>query len=96
MVHRESVSARGNNRMELLSVNVSLPTTVRHARRVVTTGIFKKPVRGSVMLRKIGGRRALCRSSPRQPVGTAHLENGLETVEREEPSSFEPSRLRFV
>ena len=53
MVHRESVSARGNNRMELLSVNVSLPTTVRHARRVVTTGIFKKPVRGSVMLRTL-------------------------------------------
>ena len=51
MVHREPVSARGNNTMKLLSVNVSLPKKVRHARREVTTGIFKKPVRGSVMLR---------------------------------------------
>ena len=51
MVHRESVSARGNNTMKLLSVNVSLPKKGRHARREVTKGILKKPVRGSVMLR---------------------------------------------
>jgi hypothetical protein len=34
--------------------------------------------------------------SPRKTVGTAHLENGLETVGRKEDSAFEPSRLRFV
>ena len=51
MVHRESMSARGSNTMKLLSVNVSLPKKVRHARREVTTGIFKKPVKGSIMLR---------------------------------------------
>ncbi|MDQ3910821.1 MAG: MOSC domain-containing protein [Actinomycetota bacterium] len=37
--------------MKLVSVNVSLPKRGRHARREVATGIFKKPVRGSVMLR---------------------------------------------
>src|SRR3954464_7832943 len=51
MVHRESVSARGNNTMKLLSVNVSLPDKGRHACREVTKGILTKPPRGSVMLR---------------------------------------------
>lgn len=37
--------------MKLLSVNVSPPKKGRHARRDVTTGRSKKPVRGSVMLR---------------------------------------------
>jgi MOSC domain-containing protein YiiM len=37
--------------MKVLSVNVSLPKKARHAHREAPTGIFKKPVRGSVMLR---------------------------------------------
>jgi MOSC domain-containing protein YiiM len=37
--------------MKLLSVNVSQPKKARHAHGEVTAGIFKKPVRGSVMLR---------------------------------------------
>jgi MOSC domain-containing protein YiiM len=37
--------------MKLLSVNVSPTKKGRHARRDVTTGSSKKPVRGSVMLR---------------------------------------------
>jgi MOSC domain-containing protein YiiM len=51
MVHREPVSARVNNTMNLLSVNVSLPNKGRHARREVTKRILTKPPRGSVMLR---------------------------------------------
>jgi MOSC domain-containing protein YiiM len=39
--------------MKLLSVNVSLPTEVPHGRGMVSTGIFKKPVRGRVMLRTL-------------------------------------------
>jgi MOSC domain-containing protein YiiM len=39
--------------MELLSVNVSLPTEIPHGRGTVSTGIFKKPVRGRVMLRAL-------------------------------------------
>lgn len=37
--------------MKLLSVNISQPKKGRHARRDVTTGRSKKPVKGSVMLR---------------------------------------------
>ena len=37
--------------MKLLSVNVSLPKEVPHERGTVSTGIFKKPVAGRVMLR---------------------------------------------
>lgn len=39
--------------MQLLSVNVSLPKEVQHKRETVLTGIFKKPVQGRVMLRKL-------------------------------------------
>jgi MOSC domain-containing protein YiiM len=42
-----------SHRMKLLSVNVSLPTEVPHGRGMVSTGIFKKPVRGRVMLRTL-------------------------------------------
>jgi len=38
--------------MKLLSVNVSLPREVPHGRKTVSTGIFKEPVEGRVMLRK--------------------------------------------
>ena len=37
--------------MKLLSVNVSLPKEITHNDRTVTTGIFKEPVGGRVMLR---------------------------------------------
>ena len=37
--------------MKLLSVNVSLPKEVPHGRETVSTGIFKEPVAGRVMLR---------------------------------------------
>ena len=37
--------------MKLLSVNVSLPKEVPHGREAVSTGIFKEPVAGRVMLR---------------------------------------------
>ena len=37
--------------MKLLSVNVSLPEEVSHERKTVSTGIFKDPVDGRVMLR---------------------------------------------
>ena len=39
--------------MELISVNVSLPQTVNFKGKPVATGIFKKPVSGRVMLRKL-------------------------------------------
>jgi MOSC domain-containing protein YiiM len=39
--------------MKLISVNVSLPQTVMHQGKSVTTGIFKKPVSGRVMLHKL-------------------------------------------
>jgi MOSC domain-containing protein YiiM len=39
--------------MKLLSVNVGLPREVTWRGRTVTTGIFKKPVEGSVMLRTL-------------------------------------------
>lgn len=39
--------------MKLLSVNVSLPREVLHERKTVSTGIFKEPVEGRVMLRTL-------------------------------------------
>jgi len=39
--------------MKIVSVNVSLPRTVRWKNRDVTTGIFKEPVQGRVMARKL-------------------------------------------
>lgn len=38
--------------MELLSVNVGLPQVVPYKNKTATTGIFKKPVQGRVMLRR--------------------------------------------
>lgn len=38
---------------KLLSVNVSLPKEVTYSGRAITTGIFKEPVAGRVMLRKL-------------------------------------------
>jgi MOSC domain-containing protein YiiM len=40
--------------MRLLSVDVSVPRAVQHPSQVVTTGIFKEPVRGPVKLREDG------------------------------------------
>ena len=39
--------------MQLLSVNVSLPKEVTHERRSVSTGIFKEPVGGRIMVRTL-------------------------------------------
>src|SRR4051812_36083991 len=39
-------------KMKLVSVNVSQPKTVSHRGRSVTTGIFKTPVSGRVMVRR--------------------------------------------
>ena len=39
--------------MKLKSVNVSMPKDVAHNGKVVTTGIFKEPVEGRVMLRRL-------------------------------------------
>ena len=39
--------------MKILSVNVGLPREVLFRGEVVTTGIFKEPVEGPVMLRKL-------------------------------------------
>ncbi|HEU4824433.1 MAG TPA: hypothetical protein VFS97_13495 [Nitrososphaeraceae archaeon] len=39
--------------MRLLSVNVGLPRQVVFNRQVVTTSIFKDPVKGPIMLRKL-------------------------------------------
>ena len=39
--------------MRLLSLNVGLPRQVRFQGELVTTGIFKEPVQGSVRLRKL-------------------------------------------
>ena len=36
--------------MKLLSINVSPPKDVMHGSETVTTGIFKEPVEGRVML----------------------------------------------
>ena len=39
--------------MKLLSVNVSLPKEVPYMDKTTTTGIFKEPVSGRVMLRTL-------------------------------------------
>lgn len=39
--------------MRLLSVNVSPPREVAHSRKTVSTGIFKEPLVGRVMLRRL-------------------------------------------
>ncbi|MDA2921524.1 MOSC domain-containing protein, partial [Desulfobacterota bacterium AH_259_B03_O07] len=39
--------------MKLISVNVGLPREVMWKGRKVTTGIFKEPVEGRVMVRKL-------------------------------------------
>ena len=39
--------------MELLAVSVSLPKEVPHEGRTVRTGIFKEPVPGRVMVRRL-------------------------------------------
>jgi len=42
-----------NRRVKLLSVNVSQPTEIAHGRGTVSTGIFKEPVAGRIMLRAL-------------------------------------------
>src|SRR5215469_9931792 len=39
--------------MKILSVNVGLPREVLSGKDIVTTGIFKEPVKGPVKLRKL-------------------------------------------
>ncbi|MCE2510728.1 MAG: MOSC domain-containing protein [Alphaproteobacteria bacterium] len=39
--------------MKLLSVNVSLPKTIEYQGRSITTGIFKEPVQGRVLVRAL-------------------------------------------
>jgi hypothetical protein len=36
--------------MKLVSVNVSLPKTVEHEGRMVSTGIYNEPVAGRIMV----------------------------------------------
>jgi ferredoxin-NADP reductase/MOSC domain-containing protein YiiM len=43
----------GEEAMNLVSVNVGMPKTVEHLGRKVNTGIFKSPVDGRVMVRKL-------------------------------------------
>jgi MOSC domain-containing protein YiiM len=42
-----------SRRVKLLSVNVSQPTEIAHGRGTVSTGIFKEPVAGRIMLRAL-------------------------------------------
>jgi ferredoxin-NADP reductase/MOSC domain-containing protein YiiM/ferredoxin len=44
---------QGGRARKLVSVNVSMPRTVTHEGRHVTTGIFKEPVAARVMVRKL-------------------------------------------
>jgi MOSC domain-containing protein YiiM len=44
---------KGVLRMKLLSVNVGLPTEIPYRDKTITTGIFKEPVRGRIMLRTL-------------------------------------------
>jgi len=39
--------------MKILSLNVGLPREVAWQNKIVTTGIFKEPVKGPVMLRRL-------------------------------------------
>ena len=39
--------------MKIISVNVSMPKTVDHEGRKVSTGIYKEPVDGRIMIRKL-------------------------------------------
>ena len=39
--------------MSLLSVNISMPRDIEHENKAVTTGIFKAPVDGRIMLRRL-------------------------------------------
>jgi MOSC domain-containing protein YiiM len=54
LVHPKSdIGKPGSLEMKIVSVNVSLPRTVRWKNRDVTTGIFKEPVQGRVIARKL-------------------------------------------
>ena len=46
-------SRRDGRTMKLVSVNVGLPREVTWYGRIVTTGIFKEPVKGRIMLRQL-------------------------------------------
>ena len=39
--------------LKLLSVNVSLPKEIEHKGKTVSTGIFKEPIEGRVMVRTL-------------------------------------------
>jgi len=45
------IGHEGGHAMKLLPVNVSLPKEVPYMNKTTTTGIFKEPVSGRVMLR---------------------------------------------
>jgi len=38
--------------MKLLSTNVSLPTDIEHGEKIISTGIFKKPIAGKIYVSK--------------------------------------------
>ena len=40
--------------MRLVSVNISKPVEIEYRGRMIRTGIFKKPVDGSVYVRELG------------------------------------------
>lgn len=48
-----STSERKASVMKLLSISVSMGKTVPYMDKTVTTGIFKEPVEGQVMLRTL-------------------------------------------
>ncbi len=50
---RPAEAVHTNETMKLLSVNVSLPKEVSYNGTIITTGIFKEPVQGPVMLRTL-------------------------------------------
>ena len=49
----DAAAAEPRRAARLRSVNVSMPTDVVHDGKLVTTGIFKQPVEGRVMLRRL-------------------------------------------
>jgi MOSC domain-containing protein YiiM len=53
MLSPEPVDRKGRSQMKLVSLNTGLPREVVWRRIKVTTGIFKQPVEGRVVLRKL-------------------------------------------
>jgi ferredoxin-NADP reductase/MOSC domain-containing protein YiiM/predicted pyridoxine 5'-phosphate oxidase superfamily flavin-nucleotide-binding protein len=52
-IERRAPAADALPAMKLVSVNLSLPKAIRHENKEVTTGIFKTPAEGRMMLRRL-------------------------------------------